>query len=282
MFERIAIKMFGSLVSPYTEYFENLKYSMRKARMDTTVQQYLSLVLFYSLLVMIISVVFGAAILPRLVKEFAYSYTLAIIMSFIAAGIAFFMGYFYPNTKASALSNRIDRSLPFAVSYMATTASSGTNPVNLFKMLSLRGGEVGKEANRIYTNVTSLGMSMTSALQRAALRSPSPTFSDLLWGMISIITTGGDMESYLRTKTRSYMSQYRRMLEDYAKQITFYTEIYITLVIVGSLFFIVLISIISPLTGVGALFTQTIIVFFVIPLVSVGFIVLLKHISPVE
>jgi flagellar protein FlaJ len=100
--------------------------------------------------------------------------------------------------------------------------------------------------------------------------------------MISIITTGGDMESYLRTKTRSYMSQYRRMLEDYAKQITFYTEIYITLVIVGSLFFIVLISIISPLTGVGALFTQTIIVFFVVPLVSVGFIVLLKHISPVE
>jgi len=44
----------------------------------------------------------------------------------------------------------------------------------------------------------------------------------------------------------------------------------------------VLISIISPLTGVGALFTQTLLVFFVIPLVSVAFIVLLKAISPTE
>jgi flagellar protein FlaJ len=284
MLERVALKLFGSLVAPYTEYFEGLKYSMRKARMTATVQQYLSSTLLYSLITLVASLVTASLFLPFALKgfEFTYSYTLAIIISFVAAGIAFFMSFYYPSMRGQALSTRIDRSLPFAASYMATTASSGTNPVNLFKMLSLRGGEVGKEANRIYTNVTSLGMSMTSALQRAALRSPSPTFADLLWGMISIITTGGDMESYLRTKSRTYMSQYRRMLDEYAKQITFYTEIYITLVIVGTLFFIVLISIISPLTGIGALFTQTLLVFFVIPLVSIAFIVLLKYISPSE
>jgi len=246
------------------------------------VQQYLSNIVFYSFVTFMVAVIVASAFVSLVVPQLAYSYTLGIIISFLAAGLMFFVGFYYPSMLSKTLSTRIERSLPFATSYMATTASSGTNPINLFKMLSLRGGEVGKEANRIYTNVTSLGMSLTSALQRAALRSPSPAFSDLLWGLISTITTGGDIESYLRNKSRAYMSQYRRMLNDYAKQITLYTEIYITLVIVGTLFFIVLISIISPLTGIGALFTQTLLVFFVIPLVSIGFIVLLKAISPTE
>jgi flagellar protein FlaJ len=282
MFNKVALKLFGRLVSPYTEYFEGLKYSMRKARMVETVQQYLSNVVFVSFAAFLVSIVVGSAFFSFMIPQMTYAYTLSIIISFLVAGITFFLGFYYPSTKSKMISSQIERSLPFAVSYMATTASSGTNPINLFKMLSLRGGEVGKEASRIYTNVTSLGMSLSSALQRAAMRSSSPIFSDLLWGMLSIVTTGGDMESYLRNKSKTYMSQYRRMLNDYAKQITLYTEIYITLVIVGSLFFIVLIAIISPLTGIGALFVQTLLVFFVIPLVSVGFIVLLKAVSPTE
>lgn len=282
MLERTALKLFGKLVGPYTEYFEGLKYSMRKARLTASVQQYLSNIVLYSFITFMVMMIAGSAVFSFIIPQMPYSYTLAIIMSFVASGLMFFIGYYYPALKAKTISSNIDKSLPFAVSYMATTASSGTHPINLFKMLSMRGGEIGKEANKIYTNVTSLGMSLTAALQRAALRSPSPALSDLLWGMISIITTGGDMESYLRNKSRAYMAQYRRMLNDYAKSITLYTEIYITLVIVGSLFFIILIAIISPLTGMGAMFVQTLLVFFVIPLVSVGFIVLLKAISPTD
>ena len=282
MFDKAAMKLFGKLVSPYTEYFESLKYNMRKARIGLSVQQYLANIVFYSFVTFMAVMIVASAFISVVIPQITYSYTLAIIISLLSAGFMFFMGIFFPSMKSKALSTQIERSLPFAVSYMATTASSGTNPINLFKMLSLRGGEIGKEANRIYTNVNSLGMSLTTALQRAALRSPSPTFSDLLWGMISTMTTGGDIESYLRNKSRTYMSQYRRLLNDYAKQISMYTEVYITLVIVGTLFFIILISIISPLTGGGALFTQTLLTFFVIPIVSVAFIVLLKAISPQE
>jgi flagellar protein FlaJ len=130
--------------------------------------------------------------------------------------------------------------------------------------------------------VKSLGLDMVTALEKAANRTPSPTFGELLWGMVSVLTTGGDMESYLQGKTRSAMAQYRRTLNDYAKAIAFYTEIYITLVIVGSLFFIILLSIISPLVGGSTLFLQTFLVFFFIPLVSMGFIMLLKGASPIE
>ena len=127
-----------------------------------------------------------------------------------------------------------------------------------------------------------MGMNLSDALQKSATRSPSPQFADLLWGMISIITTGGDIERYLRGKTRAFMAQHRRSLNEYAKQISLYTEIYITLIIIGSLFFIILIAIISPLTGGATTLIQTFLVFFFIPLVSIGFIVLLKGISPSE
>jgi hypothetical protein len=83
------------------------------------------------------------------------------------------------------------------------------------------------------------------------------------------------------------MNIYRRALQDYSKMISFYTEIYITLMIVGSLFFIVLLAVMSPVgesaSGrASTLMLQTFLVFFFIPLVSIAFIVLLKAISPSE
>jgi archaeal flagellar protein FlaJ len=296
MLDSIALKLFGKFVTPYIDYFEGLRYNIKRARMSTSVQQYLSNLLLYCLIAFMVAVISGSFIFAMIIKELQkqkaeqgstmliepYSYTLSIIVGLMVTLFTFYIGYYYPSMIAKSRGSKIDRSLPFAVSYMATTASSGVNAISLFKMLAFRGGEVGKEANRIYNNVTSLGMSLNSALQHAAMRSPSPTFADLLWGMISILTTGGDMESYLRNKSRTYMSQYRRMLNDYAKSITLYTEVYITLVIVGSLFFIVLISIMSPMTGMNTLFMQTLIVFFVIPIVSMAFMVLLKTVSPIE
>ena len=91
---------------------------------------------------------------------------------------------------------------------------------------------------------------------------------------------GGDTYAYLSDKTKDSMQQYRRMLESYSGQINFYTEIYITLIIVGTVFFIVLSSVMSPLVGGGILLMQTFLVFFFVPATSLGFIVLLKGLSP--
>ncbi|MCK4714395.1 MAG: type II secretion system F family protein, partial [Candidatus Aenigmarchaeota archaeon] len=115
-----------------------------------------------------------------------------------------------------------------------------------------------------------------------ANRSPSASFADLLWGMVSVITTGGNLEEYLNAKTRSFMVQYRLSLNDFAKKVALYTEIYITLVMVGSLFFIVLTAIMSPIGGMDILMLQSFVIFLVDPAVSVAFIVVLKGSSPVD
>jgi flagellar protein FlaJ len=287
MLQQISMRLFGGAVEPYLHYFEGLNSNLKRGMFKSTAKEYVSILLFLSMITFMASLIggsffIGVALAPRAADAGIYSYTLAIILSILFSGGVFSTGYLFPSMKANNIKTQIERNLPFAVFYMATTASSGIHPVDIFKALSQKKGVIGKEANKIYTNVKTLGMNLTDAMGKVANRTPSPSFADLLWGLISVITTGGSIEDYLNMKTRTFMNQYRRNLYDYAKQIALYTEIYITLVMVGSLFFIVLTAIMSPLGGMDILMLQTFVVFLLTPLVSLGFIVLLKGTSPVE
>lgn len=280
MIREIAFKLFGRLLAPYLDYFDSLEIQLRATRMKISVHEYMCLASFGSIIVFIASLIAGSIFIPFITLHAPFSFTLSIILSFVAAVATFMVAFYYPNMKAKSMKSRINRSLPFTTAHMAAIASSGINPAEIFRVLSLKEGEIGKESKAIYNDVRMFGMGVSAALTKAANRTPSPEFAELLWGMISVITSGGDLENYLAEKTRGFMTAYRRILDDYSKQIYLYTEIYITLIIVGTLFFIVLSSIMSPLTGGGALFIQTFLVFIFTPLLSIGFIILLKGLSP--
>ncbi len=288
MLTEISMRMFGGLVRPYLMYFESLETNLKRGMLRYGVQEYISMLLFFSALTFVGSMTVGSVVVSFAVASAVgmgsvlFNYTLTMIISFVAAAGVFFMGYYYPSSRANSVKIRLERNLPFSVFFMATTASSGIHPLEIFKTLSQKKGVVGEEAMRIYTGVKTMGMSLNDAMAKVANRSPSASFADLLWGMISVITSGGDLEDYLNSKTRTFMTQYRLSLNDYAKKVALYTEIYITLVMVGSLFFIVLTAIMSPLGGMEILMLQTFVVFFLTPLVSVAFIVILKGSSPVE
>jgi len=280
MIEKIALKLFGGVVRPYEDYFDTLKERLKQSGMKYNVSEYLSSGLLFSLIVLIMTMLFCSFYITMTTSYLLYSYTLSVILSFGSAAAAFFLIYYYPSVKAKNIQHSINKDLPFTAIYLATVSSSNIQPSEMFKILSSKKGEVGKEFERIYRDVHMLGMDVSTAMTKAASRTPSTRMSELLWGTLSVITKGGDLPEYLSDKAKELMSQYRRSLNDYSKQISFYTEIYITLIIVGTLFFIVLSSIMSPLVGGEILLVQTFLVFFFIPLVSIGFIVLLKGISP--
>ena len=290
MLKEISFKLFGTLTKPYVDYFDSLNSSLKSSMMKISLHEYLTEIIFLSFLTLIGSILFGSVFVTFIMPfepTIFYTYTLSIIISFIFAGMVFFTGYYYPSLKSRSIEAQINRNLPFAVFYMATSASSGISPLETFRLLSSKGGIIGDEAGKVYNNVNSLGMSLNDSISKVAERTPSSQLSDLLYGMSSTITTGGDLGKYLSGKAKTFMNVYRRALSDYSKMISFYTEIYITLMIVGSLFFIVLLAVMSPIgdSSVGrasTLMLQTFLVFFFIPLVSMGFIVLLKAISPSE
>jgi flagellar protein FlaJ len=282
MFEKIAYRLFGRIVESYSEYFDALGMQLRQAKMKYSVEEYVSMLIFSSIIAFAAVIMAGSFYITLTTSKAFYSYTLSIVLSFAAAGGVFFMGFYYPNMRAKGIQGEINKSIPFATIYMATVASADMNPAELFKIVSLRGGNIGKECEKIYRDIHMLGMDVSTAITKAANRTPSAKFAELLWGMLSVIKRGGDVGSYLTDKSKEFMGDYRRSLGEYSKQISFYTEIYITLIIVGTLFFIVLSSIMSPLVGGDILMVQTFLVFFFIPFISVGFLVLLKSLSPAE
>lgn len=179
---------------------------------------------------------------------------------------------------------RIDDMLPFATLYLATIAGSGTPAVGMFKTLSKfkEYGEIAEEAARIVEETEIVGISIADALKNAANRTPSSRFKEILWGVMTTLLVGGDLKSFLHEKATTAMQEYRRRLQQFTQQVSMFMEMYLTVVIVGAIFFIVLSTIMGGIGGMPSLIVgvQLAITFVFLPVASAGFLVILKGLAP--
>lgn len=264
--------------------FSDVREGLQKAGMKYTVEEYLSVAIFTTILTFVIesaalSFIFG------LFFDFAVAILLAIMLSLTISGILFFLFYSYPFTASRSRDSKIKKVLPFVVSYMAALSSSNVPPIVIFRTLAKfkEYGELSKEAEAITKNVEVFGMTTTSAIKKQARTTPSTDFKELLYGINTISMSGGDMTTYLGNKANGMMNDYRRRIRKYAQDLSLYVEIYLTLIVTGSIFFIVLTSVISAVSqGIETILIQSFVVFILLPLISIGFIILVKSASPVE
>jgi flagellar protein FlaJ len=89
------------------------------------------------------------------------------------------------------------------------------------------------------------GYDLTTALRNAAKTSPSKRLADLFGGMVTTITTGGNLTTYLQEKSKSLLIDYRLSHERYTNVIGMYSDIYTALLIAAPLIFMLLLAIIS-------------------------------------
>lgn len=126
------------------------------------------------------------------------------------------------------------------------------------------------------------GLDANSSLERAIDRSSSKTFKELLWGILSINKSGGDLNVFLKEKSKVLMEEYRRRMYEFSHQLTIYIEVYLTAVIMGAIFFSILTSIMSGLTGMGSesMMLQFVLIFIFLPAISAVFIILIRSATP--
>jgi flagellar protein FlaJ len=277
-------KFFGSISKTVKPYFLDIKSDLQRANMGYTLEEYLSTALFTTTITFFIECLLLAFIFGLLMDPII-SVFLAMTLSLTISGLLFFLFYTYPAATARNREGKIKKVLPFSVSYMATMASARLSPIILFKTIAKfkEYGEISEEANRITRDVELFGMALLSALKRQAKRTPSKDMRELLWGINSVIASGSDLMLYLKGKCDEFMNDYRRRIRKYSQDLSLIIEIYLTLIITGSIFFIVLSSIISAITpGLEAVWIQSFIVFILLPIVSIAFIILIKSTSPTE
>ncbi len=264
--------------------FKDLQVDLKKAFIRLSLIEYLSVALVTAGIVFFFQTVLLSIIFGLVLKNVVVGVILGFLGGIISAVGIFMFFYIYPPMIMGERAKRIDDAVPFATLYLATMAGTGTPIVGMFKMLSKfkHYGEISEEAKRIVDAVELTGAPVTRVLEDAAERTPSEEFRELLWGIKSTISVGGDLKSYLHEKAEGFMQEYRRRLMTYTNQMLTFLEIYINAVILGSVFFIVMTTVLGVLgtSPQSIVMIHLVLVFLFLPAASLAFIVLLKGVQP--
>lgn len=281
-YSRFCYKHFGSMIKPFRKYFLDVRADLRIAGLVFTLDEYLSMTFFTSLLTFLLEIVVMSFIFGLFFNPFI-SVSLSTTLAFSLSGLVFFLFYSYPRALSKRRAEDIDKTLPFAASYLSAISVSNVVPTTLFSTISnfKEFGEVAKAAKNITRNIKLFGMNFTEAVKREAQNTPSKAFRELLWGINTTLTTGGDLGIFLREKTDSLMSEYRRKIRRYSNDLSMLIEIYLTLIITGSIMFLVLTSIMIG-AGFETVLIQSFIVFIFLPIMSTAFMVLIRLRSPIK
>ncbi len=267
-------------------YFEPLKPFLRRANLIMTLEEYVSTALFTILItapflfialrMIFINVYFFiplVANLLSLIGVFIYS----------AVIIAFFL--IYPSYKVDNIKRNIELNLPYATTHMATIAGTGVPVYLVFRIIGSfpEYGELSKECRKISRNIEVFGYDTITALSEAAATTPSPSFKDLLWGIVSVIRTGGDLRNYFMGKARIYMENQKNLESEYIDTLEIMAEMYTTLFVAGPVVFIIMMTIMGSIGSLpidlGLLFT--LFIYVIMPFMAVAFMVLIETSKPV-
>ncbi len=283
----LAFDWFAPVVRKYELYFLRLKEDLKKARIDVAAEKWAALVFLVGVLSFICALILGLP-LALLLGGFNLTSMLFLFLTTIVVAVsAGALTFFYPSLVAGERKKKITNAISFATIYLSTLSRSGFPPQDMFKLLSTfkEYGEISTEAAGITRDVEAMGMDLPTALTRAINRSPSPEWGELLAGIRTTVVVGGDISLYLAEKAKGFIADYKRRLTDFSNLLSLLVEVYITIVIVGAVFFIVISSIMVAIGGVPVATVKALnyaLVLVGLPLLTAAFILVVKGLSPLE
>ncbi len=294
---KMAHKRFGFLVDGRLKSFEELHAPLRKGDIPLNLGAYVSAMTLTSVIAGLIALLVSIIAVPLFLAEFinsiispdkpvdfTFKLVLILVISILSAVITFIVFWVYPSFKAGERSRKINLGLTSAVNTMATIAGTGVPPAVIFWSLVefRRYGEVSRESEKILNDIENFGLDLVQALQRAANRSPSPVFSELLWKMIATIRTGGNLKEYLYLEGNRLMEAERMKTEAAIETIGLIAEAYVTALVVGPVFIIIMTTIMgimgTPMSQVNLI--NNLVVYFGLPIGYALFIIAIDQVAP--
>ncbi|MEM7826745.1 MAG: type II secretion system F family protein [Candidatus Aenigmatarchaeota archaeon] len=287
MLKNIALKLSSFGLKHFPEYFKPLNETIRLANIGILFEIYVGRMILLSLvsfIVVFLSMFLGLSIFLNLPMWFSIPGSL--LLSAIIALVILVFFHSYPYHVLSSKRASIENNLPFALNHMSAIAASGVPPTVIFRLLAEveEYGKVAEESAMIIRNMKTFGMDMITAIRQVADRTPSTTFREFLYSIISTIETGGDIHKFLEGMAREAMFEYRLRREKYLSTLTTYADFYTAVLIAAPLFFISVLSIMSMLGGtIGGLPILTVMeigIYVFIPLLNIVFIAFVHLTQP--
>lgn len=301
--ERLAFRLLGPYAGKKRDKYSELRNSLLTARMKVPFEVYLSTAYLVSGIVGILAAIFLGFVtwifnLPGLfqyqgaVPEFIFSLSqysliigtaLAVIISFAIIGGGTFIVYLlYPSFISGNRKRNIDANLPYAINYITAMSTAGIPPAEIFRQLgnSPIYGEASTEARFIALEIDLYGKDLTDALRLVSSTTPSFRMKEFLQGSMGCISSGSNLTDYFRTKAEQYALENRQTQKLFLETLGLIAESYVTAMVAGPLFLIILQSIMSILSKQSQPIFLYIIIYLVIPFGSIMFVILISSMTP--
>ncbi len=200
--------------------------------------------------------------------------------------IAGIIMYFYPKSEGKTFGSKINQELPFVAIHMSAIATSGIEPVNIFKIIikSKEYKYTRAEFKKLLNLVNFQGYNLVTALKKSAKSSPSAKLKELFDGLATTITSGGDMHEFLDKHAEGLLFDYKLDREKYTKTSETFMDIYISIIIAAPMILLMLFVIMGS-TGMYFFGLSTPIISFLIILaivfLNIIFLMFLKLKQPV-
>jgi flagellar protein FlaJ len=282
----LAYKICYRFLRPYIgKRLEEMKPVLRKAKLYITIEEYMATAVFTVLLLfpfvfMLLNLLF--------MQVYEMPFTVAIIGSLIFSMMislgVFFGFYIYPQYRMDSLKKQIEDRLPYATTHMATIAGTGVPIYVVFRMVGdfEEYGEIAKEFRKISRDIEVFGTDTLTALSEAAADTPSPHLKELLWGIVSVTRTGGDLRRYLMEKASSFMEAQKTQQERYVDSLSLLAEMYTTVFVAGPILFVVMVTIMGSMGSLGLPtdLMLSLVIYLGLPVAAVGFMLLIEGSKP--
>ncbi|MEM2989618.1 MAG: type II secretion system F family protein [Halobacteria archaeon] len=304
--EKFAYKLFGGEVKKKKPKYYNLQKKLRQARIARPWDVYVSTAMLYSAIASLIGAIIGAiaayvaVVLVGLPRELTKIYlppeltwllqyrdfivALFIFSSFslIFGLAAYFLVMMLPAFIANERKRKIQRNLPYAVTFMSALSRGGMNIIEILRALAASSntyGEVSREASLILRDMEYFGHDLRSALQNAILLSPSEGFQELLANLVSVIDSGGDITKYLEDKAEQLHIRAVQEQKGFLETLGLIAESYVTAFVAGPLFIIIMTTVMTLIGGASETMLH-VIAYVVVPVGSAMFVILINIITP--
>lgn len=304
LIECVAYRIYSKRVRTHVDKYSKLQTKIRQAHIPKPVEQYVSNAYLYSILAGLAAGIMGLWLSTNVFDSITNipaitfgtgalsEWTEANITGLlgVAAGLLLFIiiqqaVYFIytliPSFKASILQSGIDQSLPHTVIYLYALSRGGMDILDIFRSLNTYShiyGTAAKEFGYIVRDIEYFGQDMLTALRSASIRTPSEKLKEFLDGLVSVITSGGDITAYLKSKSEQYQFVAVREQKIFLETLGVLAEVYISIFVVGPLFLIIILVILG-LIGSGATNILYLLVYVIIPISTMMYLLFLVTLS---
>ncbi len=302
-FERFSFNLLGKRMKAKRDDYVTLRNDLLSARFKTPFEVYLSTAYVSSIIVglsaaVVIGVISWVFQLPMLVKYngevpeilvglSAYSLVIGTILItifslLIFGGLTYLVFILYPGLEAGNRRRNIDASLPYAINYITSMSTAGITPAEVFRLLgsSTIYGQSAVEARYISREIDIFGRDLIDSLRLVSASTPSRRMKEFLQGTMASVSSGGNITEYFRTKAEQYALENRQTQKMFLETLALVSESYVTAMVAGTLFLIILQSIMSVLSGDNKPMFLYAIIYIMIPLGSVMFVIMISSMTP--